>query len=48
MEERVEILKTEYDELKEDQQTLRALQIAGVDGWDGYDYAMEVKRNILA
>lgn len=37
----VTISEEEYNELKHDQEVLRALEGAGVDNWDGYDYAME-------
>ena len=40
-EETVTITKKEYEELKEDQQMLRALEGAGVDNWDGYEYAQD-------
>ena len=40
--ETIEISKTLYDELLDDQKFLRALRIAGVDNWDGYDFALEV------
>jgi hypothetical protein len=40
-EEMITITKAEYDELIEDQKLLIALQGAGVDNWDGYDYAIE-------
>lgn len=37
----------EYDRLVEDSATLNALEIAGVDNWDGYSYAMtEVKESL--
>jgi hypothetical protein len=39
--EMVTITKKEYDELKKDQYLLICLQGAGVDNWDGYDFAME-------
>lgn len=32
----------EYQELKADSNLLCALEQAGVDNWDGYDYAMEI------
>lgn len=32
-----------YNELIEAEDTLRALEDAGVDTWEGYDYAMEMK-----
>lgn len=31
-----------YNDLVEDQQFLRALERAGVDNWDGYDFALEI------
>lgn len=34
----------DYEELLEMQKWADALQGAGVDGWDGYDYAMEFLR----
>jgi hypothetical protein len=30
----------EYYDLKEDRRLLRALRVAGVDNWEGYDEAM--------
>lgn len=41
MEETVTISKKEYDSLQEDMLKLRCLENAGVDNWDGYDFAME-------
>lgn len=38
----VTISVEEYEKLQEDQQMLQALQAAGVDNWDGYDYAREL------
>ena len=43
-EQTVTILRSEYDELKQDQRLLYALQGAGVDNWEGYDFAMEDMR----
>ena len=40
--ETVTISKKEYDELVEDQKMLRALEGAGVDNWEGYNYAMQL------
>lgn len=40
----VTISAEEYASLKDDQDFLLALQGAGVDNWDGYDYAMELRR----
>jgi hypothetical protein len=44
MMETVTIYKTEYEDLLEDQKLLLCLQGAGVDNWQGYDYAMELFR----
>lgn len=35
------ISQSRYDELKEAERKLTALKNAGVDNWDGYDFAME-------
>jgi hypothetical protein len=35
-------LKKRVAELEEDAQFLEALSAAGVDNWDGYDYAQEI------
>ena len=40
--ETVTISKKEYDELVEDQKMLQALEGAGVDNWEGYNYAMQL------
>jgi hypothetical protein len=37
----ISISKAEYEELLEDARFLQCLQNAGVDNWDGYDYARE-------
>lgn len=37
----VTISKVEYQELIQDQKFLRCLEGAGVDNWDGYDFARE-------
>ena len=42
MEETVTISKKEYESLLEDQKLLICLQNAGVDNWEGYDYALEM------
>lgn len=34
--------ESEYEDLQEDSKKLYALEVAGVDNWSGYDYAMEV------
>lgn len=31
-----------YENLLADQKKLRALEAAGVDNWDGYEYALEL------
>ncbi len=36
------ISKEEYESLLEDSDMLLALQGAGVDNWEGYDYAIEL------
>jgi hypothetical protein len=41
----VTILQSEYDDLCKDQEFLEALRRAGVDNWEGYEYAMEENRN---
>ncbi len=38
--ESVTISKERYEELREAERTLNALQAAGVDNWEGYEYAM--------
>jgi len=42
MGETVTISKEEYDQLVEDRIWLECLQAAGVDNWNGYDYAIEL------
>jgi len=42
MEEMITISLKEYEALKEDKRFLNALEAAGVDNWDGYDYALEI------
>ncbi len=46
MEETVTISKEEYESLLEDQKLLQCLQDAGVDNWEGYDYAMEMMEDM--
>jgi hypothetical protein len=41
-EEMVIITKEEYESLLEDSKFLLCLQGAGVDNWQGYDYAREM------
>jgi hypothetical protein len=38
----VTISKDEYDRLLDADQLLDALYAAGVDNWDGWDYALEI------
>lgn len=40
-EEMILIPKKEYDQLIENQKWLRALEAAGVDNWEGCDFAKE-------
>ena len=40
----VTIPKTVYDDLKRDAFWLRCLEGAGVDNWEGYDFAIEFFR----
>lgn len=40
--ETITIDKKRYDELIEAEAKLRALEAAGVDNWQGYNYAMEI------
>ena len=42
MEETVTISKKEYEQLQKDQRFLECLRGAGVDNWEGYDYAIEL------
>jgi hypothetical protein len=44
--ETVTISKEEYESLLEDSNKLLALEGAGVDNWEGYDYAMEMMRDM--
>ena len=37
----VVLTKEEYDELIEDRDFLNALRAAGVDNWEGYDFALD-------
>ena len=38
----VTITKKEYEELLDYKECLECLEAAGVDNWEGYDYAMEM------
>ena len=42
MEETITITKKEYEQLQRDQWLLECLRGAGVDNWEGYDYAIEM------
>jgi hypothetical protein len=46
MEETVTISKKEYESLLEDSKKLTALENAGVDNWEGYDYARELMQEM--
>lgn len=41
------ITQEEYDELKRDQLWSEALSSAGVDNWDGFDYAQDIYHDLL-
>ena len=43
----VTIPEEEYNDLLDDAEFLRALRMAGVDNWDGYDDAIEQYQEIL-
>jgi hypothetical protein len=45
--ETITIPKEEYDKLVRDAQWLQALENAGVDNWEGYDFAREELDEIL-
>lgn len=40
-EEKITISKEKYKELVKDQMFLRVLEAAGVDGWEGFDVAID-------
>lgn len=40
--EMITISKAAFDELVDDSRLLDALRAAGVDNWDGWDYAIEI------
>ena len=44
-EETVTIKKSEYEELLKDSNWLACLEAAGVDNWQGYDYAREMEND---
>lgn len=41
----ITISKREYNQLVNDSFKLNCLESAGVDNWDGYDYAMEMMQD---
>ena len=45
MPETVTISHEEYEELIDDAEFLQALRMAGVDNWEGYDYAIDIYRS---
>lgn len=38
----ISITQNEYDRLVQKEAKLNALEAAGVDNWDGYDYALDI------
>lgn len=44
MDEMITISLKEYIQLKKDSDWLYYLECAGVDNWDGFDYALELKK----
>jgi len=46
MEETITISKKEYEELLKDSQFLDCLRGAGVDNWEGYEYAQEMMKEM--
>ena len=45
-EEMITITKAEYDELIQNYNFMQCLERAGVDNWDGYEYAIELYSEI--
>lgn len=45
--EMITITKDLYDSLQEDSLWLNCLEAAGVDNWDGWECAMEIKDQML-
>jgi hypothetical protein len=43
MEEMITITQKEYNQLRKDSDWLYYLERAGVDNWDGFDYALELQ-----
>lgn len=46
MEDKITISKKEYDQLVESANFLQCLEDAGVDNWEGIDYAQELMRQL--
>lgn len=46
VEEKVTISKEYYEELYENSMWLEALEMAGVDNWEGYDDAREIYKQL--
>mgnify|MGYP001306822654 CR=1 FL=1 len=44
-ENKITISKNEYEMLKEVQNFFESLEAAGVDNWQGFDFAVEIFRN---
>lgn len=44
----IEVDKERYEELLEKEMWLEALETAGVDNWDGFDYAQEIYSGLNA
>ena len=44
--EKITILKFEYDQLKKDSDFLQALQECGVDNWEGYSEAHKLVKTL--
>ena len=42
LDDKITIMRSEYDELVSDSRFLDALRDAGVDNWDGYQRAVEI------
>lgn len=43
----LQLTEEELEEIRKDRLKLRALEAAGVDNWEGYDYAMEIYKELL-
>ena len=42
----ITISKREYESLLNSKKTLESLNMAGVDNWEGYEYAQELYENL--